>query len=74
VHDAIDSFRTELVADGGGLRAAERAEAEAVEVPIEDPAGVFDFRVADEKELAQLRYAPTEVRLVPEERPASSAW
>src|SRR5579864_2237514 len=74
VDDAIDSMLTELVADRSRLDAPQRAEAEAVEVPVEDPAGVLDVRVADEEELAQLRYAPTEVRLVPEERPASSAW
>jgi len=74
VHDAIDSSRTELVADRGRLRASQRAEAESVQMPVKDPARVLDVRVADEEEVAQLRYAPTEVRLVPEERPASSAW
>jgi len=55
VHDAIEPGRTELVADGRRLGSSQRAEVEAVEVAVKDPAGVLDVRVADEEELAQRR-------------------
>src|ERR1700730_8428988 len=87
VHDALDVRGSQAVTKRFCLGAAQGAQLETVEVTVKQLERVLDVGMPDQVDARtshevldarsvgfQARKAPTEVRLVPAERPASRAW